>query len=46
MRWINLKKKMMQKRSFTKSTWYDWLSNYITEPIKKQWVVLQAKLRT
>ena len=36
--WINLKKKeLVKKRTFTKNTWYDWynwLINYIPEPIK------------
>ena len=36
--WINLKKKLTKKRTFTKRTWYDWydwLINYIPEPINK-----------
>ena len=46
--WINLKKKeLTKKRTFTKNTshdWYDWLINYIPEPIKKTWVGLKTKL--
>ena len=37
--WINLKnKELKKKRTFTKNTWYDrydWLTNYIPDPIKK-----------
>ena len=37
--WINLKKKeLAKKRTFTKNTWYDWyewLINYIPDPIIK-----------
>ena len=47
---INLKKKkekeIMKKRTITKNTcynWYDWLANYIPEPIKMPLVVLNAK---
>ena len=28
-------KEVMKERIFTKNTWYDWLINYIPEPIKK-----------
>ena len=34
-----LEKKELTKRTLTKNTWYDWynwLNNYIPEPIKKQ----------
>ena len=38
-------KEMMKKRSlFTKSIWDNWLINYTPKLIKKQWVVLKAKL--
>ena len=37
-------KEMMKKRSLTKNTWHNWLYNYIPEPIKKQGMVLKAKL--
>ena len=36
--------KKVAKRMFRKNAWqdwYDWLTNYIAEPIKKQWVVLR-----
>ena len=29
---------MMKKRPFAKSTWFDWLINYIPEPMKKKTV--------
>ena len=32
--WISLNKKMKKKRPI-KNTWYDWLINYISEPIRK-----------
>ena len=36
MLWIGLKKKKeMKKIRPTKNTWYDWLINYISEPIAK-----------
>ena len=41
------KKELTKKRTFPKNTWYDWydwLINYIPEPIKKPWVGLQTKL--
>ena len=32
------KEKMMKKRPLVKNTtWYDWLINYISNPIKEQW---------
>ena len=34
-------KEIMNKRPFTKNTWYNWLIHYIPESIKKQWVVLR-----
>ena len=34
--WIGLKKKEMKKIRPIKSTWYDWLINYIPEPIRKR----------
>ena len=37
-------KEMMKKRSLTKNTWRNWLYNCIPEPIKKQGMVLKAKL--
>ena len=36
--WINLKKELTKKRTFTKNTWcdwYDWLINYNLETIRK-----------
>ena len=27
-------KEMMKKRSFAKNTWYDWLINYVSKPLK------------
>ena len=36
--WINLKKELTKKRTFTKHTqydWYSWLINHIPEPIEK-----------
>ena len=48
MTWINLKKKRLaKKRTFTKSTLYDWydlLIKYIPEPIKKPWAGLKTTL--
>ena len=41
------KKELTKKGTFTKSTWYnwyDWLINYIPEPIKKLLVLLKIKL--
>ena len=46
--WINLKKELAKKGTFTKNTWYDWydwLINYILEPIKRLWVGLKSTLR-
>ena len=40
-------KELVKKRTFTKNTcydWYDWLINYIAEPIKKPWAGLKTKL--
>ena len=40
------KKELTKKRTFTKKTWYnwyDWLINYISEPIKKPWVELMIQ---
>ena len=34
-------KEMIKKRPFVKSTWYNWLINYIDKTIKKQCVVLR-----
>ena len=36
-------KEMMKERPLTKNTWYNWLINYISEPIKKQWMMLKTK---
>ena len=37
--------KETKKRKFQKkNTWYDCLINYISEPIKKWWVVLRKRL--
>ena len=36
-----------EKRNFTQNTcydWYNWLTNYISEPIVKMWLVLKTKL--
>ena len=37
-------KEMIKKRPFVKSTWYNWLINYIDKTIKKQCVVLRITL--
>ena len=40
-------KDITKKRTFAKNSWYNWhycLINYISEPIKKQWVVLKKRL--
>ena len=37
-------KEMKQKRP-TKNTWYDWLINYVPNPIKKTVGVLKTKLQ-
>ena len=46
--WINLKKKELTKtRIFRKNTWndwYDWLIDYIPEPIKKPKAKIKTKL--
>ena len=34
LKWIDLKKEMKKIRP-VKNTWYDWLINYITEPMRK-----------
>ena len=31
----NVSMDKFEKKELTKSTWYDWLINYIPEPIKK-----------
>ena len=41
--WITLNKKMKKIRP-DKHTWYDWLINYIPEPIKKVLVLEKIKL--
>ena len=28
------KEKMMKKRLHVKNTWYDWLNNYVPQPVK------------
>ena len=33
--WIGLKKKEVKKIRPVKNIWYDWLINYIPEPIRK-----------
>ena len=41
------KKELTKKRTFPRNTWYDWydwLINYIPEPIKKPWAGLKTKL--
>ena len=36
MKWIGLKKKEIKKIGPIKNNWYDWLINYIPEPIRKR----------
>ena len=39
-------RKTMKQRNVAKTTcydWYDWLINYILEPMKKLWMVLKTK---
>ena len=46
--WINSEKRFSKEENICKNTWYDWydwLINFITEPIKRPWVVLETKLR-
>ena len=33
--WIDLKKQNWKKTRPVKNTWYDWLINYIPEPVRK-----------
>ena len=48
MTWINLKKKLAEKRTFTKNIWYDWyywLVNYLSELIEKTVGVVKDQIK-
>ena len=42
--WISLNKEEMKKIRLIKNTWYNWLINYIQEPVRKSVGGFQDKI--